>query len=570
MTGHLVLLHIAGGVALLLWATRMVRTGIMRAYGAELRRALSRALERRLTACGVGIGVAGLLQSGAATALLVNSFAIRGLVGVGAGLALMLGADVGSTLVVQALSFDLSWASPALILAGVVTFLVSSMPKPRHIGRILLGLGLLVLSLQLIVGASAPLRDSEILRSLTAVLSGDPILAVLLGAILTWIAHSSVATVLLIMSFAMTGVIPLGLGFALVLGANIGSGIIPFALSYAGGPAARRIPFGNLLFRTVAALLALGLLSWVAPLVQYLGADPARQIANFHTFFNLALALLFLPLTETVAGLVERLFPGSEELPGQAAPKYLDEGALDTPSVAIASATREALRIADIVEAMLGGVIEVFRKDDTKLAQQISKMDDDVDGLYEAVKLYLTKVGRTELDEEESQRCVELITFTTNLEHIGDIIDKNLIELANKKAKNKLQFSDEGWRELVAMHNRVVEQMKLALSVFVSGDLAVARRLLANKEGFRDLEREGSELHLERLRSGKIESIETSSLHLDILRDLKRINSHLTSVAYPILDAEGELRKSRLKGQAEETVARSRRAMPPVSGSAST
>jgi phosphate:Na+ symporter len=551
LNGHMLLLNIAGSVALLLWAARMVRTGITRAYGAEIRRFLGRFTKRSLSAFAIGTGVAAVLQSSTATVLLAVSFASRGFITVAAGLALMLGADVGTTLVVQVLSFDISWASPALLLLGVAGFLGSSWPLVRHLGRVSIGLGLLLLSLQLLVAASEPLRDSQLLAAVVAPLAHDPILAVLLAALLTWVAHSSVAIVLLVMSFVAVGVLPPALGFALVLGANVGSGIVPMVLTLSSSPVTRRIPLGNLLFRVCGAIIVLPLIGLVEPLIALIESDPARQIANFHTLFNLALAAVFLPFIGLVARLTERIFPDSGLPEGPAVPRHLDPTAVATPTVALACATREVLRMADTVETMLRGVIDVFRDNDAKQIVRLSKLDDDVDALHEAIKLYLTKLSGRGLDDGDSQRCIELITFTTNLEHIGDIIDKNLLELGQKKVKHKLEFSKEGWRELAQLHARVVEQMQLSLSVFVSGDIRMARRLLALKEGFRDLEREAGERHLERLRSGKIESIETSALHLDILRDLKRINSHLTSVAYPILDAEGELRRSRLKVDAD-------------------
>jgi phosphate:Na+ symporter len=419
------------------------------------------------------------------------------------------------------------------------------------VGRVLIGVGLMLLALTLIVGASQPLRDSEALGAVLRPLSDDPILAVLLGALIAWLAHSSVAIVLLVMSLAVAGVVPLGLGFALVLGANVGSGIIPFALTMSSAPVARRIPLGNLLFRVLGALIALPFLDLLGPAVEALGADPGRQVANFHTAFNLALAALFLPLTGLAGELVARILPDSGAGAGEVRPKYLDPKAIDSPPVAIGCATREVLRMADTVEAMLRGVIEVFRTNDAKLLDKLSKLDDEVDELHEAIKLYLTQVSRSALSDEDSRRCVDLISFTTNLEHIGDIVDKNLLELAQKKIRNKLTFSEQGWQELTEFHERILHQMQLAMSVLVSGDIATARQLLKAKERFRELEMQGSQKHLARLRSGRIQSIETSALHLDILRDLKRINSHLTSVAYPILDASGELRRSRLKAQEE-------------------
>ncbi len=548
MPGHVLLLNIAGGVALLLWATRMVRTGVMRAYGSDLRHFLGRSTRNRVSACVMGLGVATVLQSSTATALLAVSFAGRGLVGIGASLAIMLGADVGSTLVVQVLSFDISWLSPALILIGVVSFLAGPSAQWRHVGRMLIGLGLMLLALTLVVGASQPLRESTTLQYVMRPLASDPILALLLAAVITWVAHSSVAIVLLIMSLTVVGVVPLTLGFALVLGANVGSGIIPLALTASGGAMARRIPLGNLLFRGLGAILMLPLIDWVAPYVAMLGSEPGRQIANFHTAFNLALALVFLPLTSVVGEALVKFLPDTGGGSGsEIKPRYLDPNVIDTPTVAIACATREVLRMADTVETMLRGVIEVFRSDDSKLLETLSDMDDEVDKLHESIKLYLTRVTRNALNDDDSRRCVDIISFTTNLEHIGDIVDKNLLDLAQKKIRNKLTFSEQGWQELTAMHARALHQMQLAMSVFVSHDIETARQLLKEKEKFRELEMQGSQQHFARLRSGRIESIETSALHLDILRDLKRINSHLTSVAYPILDALGELRHSRLK-----------------------
>ena len=551
MSGHELLLNIGGGVALLLWAARMVRTGILRAFGADVRRWLGRSTRSWPGAFAMGLGITGLLQSSTATAMLAVSFAARGLVAVAPALAIMLGADVGSTLVVQVLSFDIAWLAPVLILAGVICFMAGKVPRARQIGRIILGLGLLLLSLQLIVGASEPLRESAALQSILQPLAADPILAVVLAAGLAWVAHSSVATVLLIMSLAMTGVLPLELAFALVLGANVGSGLIPFVLTLKSEPQARRIPLGNLLFRALGVAAVLPVIDVAAPYIAALGAEPARQIANFHTAFNLALAAVFLPLVGVMAGVTERLLPAREDA-GAAArrPRHLDETAIDTPPVALACATREVMRMADIVETMLRETIEVFRNDDEALLERLSDLDDDVDELHEAIKLYLTQVSRNVLDEADSKRCIEIITFTTNLEHIGDIVEKNLLELAHKKIRNRQHFSDEGWRELSELHARVLQNMQLAMSVFVSGDVATARKLLAEKERLRDLEREAGELHLKRLREGNIESIETSALHLDMLRDMKRVNSHLTAVAYPILEASGELRESRLKERA--------------------
>jgi phosphate:Na+ symporter len=337
----------------------------------------------------------------------------------------------------------------------------------------------------------------------------------------------------------------------MVLGANIGGAIAPF-LDQAGQPAAvRRVPLGNAVMRAVSAAIALPLIplaqTWLAPL----GADPARLAINFHTAFNIGAAVLFLPLTGLVSALCKRLMPDSPTADDPGRPRYLDPHALETPGEAMACAMRETLHLGDRVEAMLRQSIEAFERNDAKLVKEVEQSDNAVDGLYEAIKLYLIAASRAELSMEESRRSAEILTFVTNLEHVGDIIDKNLMELAAKKIRNRWTFSAEGMEELRAFHRLVLDNLKLAYNVFATRDLVLARRLMAGKTALREAEQRAAESHFARLREGRPESIETSSVHMDIVRDLKRINGHLTSVAYPILEAAGELADTRLRSSEE-------------------
>ena len=536
----------------MIWGTRMVRTGVTRAFGAGLRRALAAGTQSRVSAFAMGVVVTGLLQSSTATALMTVSFAARNMIAVAPALAVMLGADVGTTLVAQVLSFDLGWLSPVLILAGIVSFMSSDGGRPRHLGRVGIGLGLMLLALKLIIAASGPLRDAPALAVVLAPLSAEPVLAIILTALLTWLAHSSLAVVLLVMSLAVGGIVELPLAFAMVLGANVGGAIAPVFVSLRAPAVARRVPLGNLAMRFLGCALLLPLLGLVTPYIQVLDSGVARQVVNFHTAFNLAVALLFWPLIDPLAAILARILPEKQDGDDVLQPRHLDEGALDTPAVAIASAARETLRMGEVVEQMLVRSIDALRHDNIKLVHEIEAMDDDVDRLHEAIKLYLTRVSRTELDQAEGRRHIDVLTFTTNLEHIGDIIDKNLMELANKKIKKRLAFSEPGFAEICDFHAHVVENMGLAFSIFMAGDVRMARQLLSRKVTMRDAEQRTAAQHLARLSEGRPESIETSSLHEDIIRDLKRINNHLTSVAYPILDAAGELHETRLRQASSE------------------
>jgi phosphate:Na+ symporter len=546
--GNIVLLDLMGGVALLLWGTHMVQTGIMRAFGANLRRFLGTALRNRVSAFLVGIGVTAAIQSSTATGLMVASFTSAGLIEPVPALAIMLGANVGTTLVVQVLSFDIAAVAPLLLVVGVVAFRRGRRTRSRDLGRVAIGLGLMLLSLHILLDTLAPAEQAPQVRTLLAIATQVPALNVLVGAALAWAAHSSIAVVLLAMSLGYSHFISPDAILALVVGANLGSAINP--VLEGGGfasPATRRVPVGNLLNRAVGCALVLPFLHPIAAAMMALDANPVRQAADFHLLFNLALAALFLPLLGGFARLLKRLMPDQAVSADPAAPLYLDPAAIETPSLALTCAAREALHMGDLVEAMLRQTMTAFATEDRKLVSEIERMDNAVDRLHEAIKLYVTRLTRESLDDRDGRRAMEIISFAINLEHIGDIIDKNLMELAAKKIKHKLKFSAEGAAELRELHARVLGNLKLALGVFISGDAKIARKLLEEKVTIREAERSAAEHHLARLREGRAESIETSSLHLDVLRDLKRIHSHICAAAYPVLEATGELQPTRLR-----------------------
>lgn len=547
----LVVLHLAAAVMLLLWAVRMVRTGVERAHGRALKNALRKARAGHLRGALAGTVLAVVLQSSTAVGILAAGFAASGILAVSTGIAILLGADLGSALVVQILSFDLSWAIPVLMLAGATLFLKFERREVRQGGRILLGIAFILLSLDLIGAATTPLRESALLPQVVGYLRNDPITAFALAALLTWLIHSSVAAILLFAAFAAEGVLPVEVGLPMVLGANVGGGMIAVWLTRGQSAEARRIPLGNLLFRSAAALALLPAVAAEMVPVALLGADPARQMVNLHLAFNALLVLACLPLTGAMARLTALMLPdaGRAEQAAQLLARpasALDEAALDMPRLALASATRELLRMGETVETMFRPVMELLEEGNAQEVARVAQLDEEVNQAHTDIKLFIARVNRGRLSAEEAQRGMELTSFAINLEHIGDIIAKTLLPLAEKKAKRRLQFSEEGWSEMTRLHQRVLANMQLALNVLVSGDLASARQLVKEKELMRRLERESHHRHLMRLQSGMMESIETSDIHLEVVRALKEINSLLATAAYPILSESGDLLESRL------------------------
>jgi phosphate:Na+ symporter len=547
----LILLHLAGATMLLLYAVHMVRTGMERAHGAALRSLLGEAKRGRMKAAGGGTVMAVMLQSSTAVAMLACGFAASGVLALPVGLALLLGADLGSALVVRVLSFDLGWLIPVCLFTGGVLHLKLRGQKTRETGRMLLGVGFVLLSLKLIGEATHPLRDSAMLPTFSGYLAEDYFTAFLLGAVFTWLIHSSVAAILMFVAFAGQGLLPLEAGVPLVLGANLGGGLIAFWLSRGMPPEAQRIPVGNLIFRACGAVIALAIVEMTGLPVSLFGSSNGIALVNFHVAFNLCLVVCCLPLVNAVTRLTQVLLPGltgPKDKGGLLASRTsaLDRAVIINPRQALASATRELLRMGELIEIMVRPVMELFATGTSEEIARVRKIDEEVNRAHTDIKLYLAEVNRGEMTAEEARRGIELTDFAINLEHAGDIVAKNLLMLADERTQKNLRFSKEGWAELTELHDRVVENMHLALNVLVSGDLSSARQLVVEKERMRTLERQSHGRHLKRLQSGTLESVETSDMHLEVARALKEINSLLATVAYPLLTESGDLLQSRL------------------------
>jgi phosphate:Na+ symporter len=541
------LLNLLAGVSLLVWGTHIVRVDILRLFGGTLRRFLRVSAAKPVYAFFAGAGITALIQSSTATALIVASFAGQGLIGTSQALAVMLGADVGTSLVTVVLSFDLSWLSPLLIFVGVVLFLAWQSASIGRFGRVLIGLGLIIFALQWISVAARPVVQAAGVQVIFASLTGDVLLDMLVAALLTIMCYSSLAVVLLVATLASLHVIALPVALGLVLGANLGSGILGMLSTLGSPPEARRVTLGNFLFKLIGCLLLVPLVGHVDQPIEALGAGPAQEVVLFHLAFNVVLAAVLIFFTARIARVAERLLPAKPAIDDPAKPRHLDPSALTTPTLAISCAAREALRIGDVIEQMLVGLLTVLKTNDRALAERLRKMDDVVDDLYTAVKLYLTQISREALEEAEGRRWADIVSFTINMEQVGDIVERIVIELQDKKIDKGRKFSDAGMAEICDLHARLLSNLRLGLSVFLSGDLKSAQELLAQKVLFRDLERAYAASHLERLAENAQDSIATSSLHLDLISDLKRINSHISSIAYPILEEAGVLAKTRLK-----------------------
>jgi len=539
------LIDLLGAGALLLWGLRLIKTGVMRAFGASLRLWIAKGTGNRLSAAFSGLVATLALQSSTATAVITASFAANGAIQPRMAQAVMLGANVGTALAAVILSLDVHWFASAMIFLGVTIFSLSKFARGKGMGRAVLGLGLMLLALQLVSNVTEPLRESEVMIAILTGLAEAPVFALLLAVGLAFLASSSLAVVLFVAMLAQLGTVPPALAVTLVAGANLGGAIPPFLAVLHEGFEARRLALSNLAVRAIGAILLTALAVPAANALLLVLPDTRSLAVAAHVAFNLMLLAVFLPLIGPVGKLAALAVPAPNQ--PERGVRYLDEGALDTPTIALAAAAREALRVSDLVLNMLKQSLDALRNPAPATRSSIAMLDDDVDALQQAIKLYLSRLDQTELDAEDAARSAEIMSFAINLEHVGDMIEGGLKDAGAKMAKRQVRFSEAGLAEIEELYEKTIANMQLSQTVFMTRDPTLARQLVAAKVAVRRLEARSAKAHLERVRERVPASVETSSLHLDVLRDLKRINAHLASVAYPILDTSGELDESRLR-----------------------
>lgn len=537
--------ELAAGVALLLWSVRLIRTGVERAFMSGLKRHLKSISGHRVTAAAGGGVAAMLLQSSTAVALIGAGFAVSGLLAPHSALALLLGADLGSAIMAQVLMLPIETVIPFAMIVGVATFLKARSRRTKQVGRIIIGFALVLISLGMIRSATAPISENAIVQSIAMYFEDDLLSAFVLGAVLAWAMHSSLAAVLTYATFAAIGLFSVSVGAALVIGANLGGALIPFGLLWSGERPAKLLVLGNLIARGAVTLIFLAVLLFAGLDLALLGASASQQVIMLHIALNSALLLLALPFVKGVARLCDAMLPKRRE-PEHDAMTALDAKALDHAPLALACTQRELLRMAETVQAMLVPVMQLFRQWDPDTVRLIQMREDDVDRMHFETKIYVSRLRETDLQPAQDKKTLEAVAMANNLEEAADRIAVNILAVAQKLYETGITFSKEGLSDLEDFHDQVVTNGQLALSVLTTGDAEAARQLVEEKDRIRLEEQKLQERHLKRLQQGGAASIETTNAHQETLRLLKQINAALTYVAYPIAEETGDLLSSRL------------------------
>ena len=531
---------------LLLYAVRMVRTGIERTFGASFRRYVT-TTNSQPAAAATGLFLAVILQSSAAVALLVAGFAGSGALSFAAGLPIILGADLGSALVIQVLSFNLEWLTPALLAVGGLFSVKSDRRILKQIGRIILGIAFILISLRLLRETMIPIRESEFLPAISAHLESDYLTAFIIGVILTVFMHSSVATILMCVTMVSIEALGINAAIALVLGANLGSAIIPVWLGRGMNVQARRLPLANLIIRGSAAVLALLLFSWFLLPQWFFSMGNVQALIGIHILFNFVL-IAALPLCRFLENPLLLILPDEKEAEtfNPVLRSALDDTLLDQPQLAITCLQREALRMAQLVEGMVSPVMQLFHDFDLNRMEAIRNQDELVNRALDDIKRYAASISTESMNREEKEKTREITEYAIALESAGDIVCKQLLVLAQEKAEQGVMLSRDGSAELEEMHAQMMTNLSLAMNLLISGDMEHARLMLEEKTEMVRHERASRKKHLKRLSNGSAVSFDSSNIHLETLRALNQFNSHIASLAYPILYRGGQLLETRL------------------------
>ena len=547
----LVILNLLGGVALLLWGVRMVRTGILRVWEEQLKYFIEYRLGNRFSALAAGLAATLVLGSGTATALIVTNIASTGALPAGLGLSVLLGADASSSFIAALVASGSNialWTSPAFLFIGYVIFQSSEELKPHNAGRVLIGLGLMLLSLRLISQATTPLGEASLFHQVLSDVGQAPILAFLIGAAMAWGFHSTLAAILLVASLMVNGSLNLAAALPFLLGINLGGGLPAYIAALGLPPEARRLPLANLLARAILAVILLGFPQRLASFMPEAPANPLVWALGFHVAFNVAVAVLFLPLVNVMAWVVKRLAPDSTAPSDPLrSPRYLNPLAIATPAAALSNASLELARMGEILERMFETALRAMAGSSMEMLKQLEGQDTRLNAFQLAVQAYVNDVSQGKLSPEDSRRALEVTLYASNLEHAGDVIQLNLKDRIRAKIKENLDFSAEEQAKLAELCLIIQNNIKLAAAVTSSRDVAAAQHLIGQKDEFRQLENQVMQTHFTTSLSNKATALRQSALYIDIIRDLHRINSHVVAAGYPIVDDAGLLRTSRLR-----------------------
>lgn len=530
------LITFLGGVALLLYGLHLVDSSLQEVSRGYVRKVLALIGRNRLLGAGVGTLFSSLIQSSAATTAILIGLVGTGVAQLSQVLPIILGGNLGSTLTVQMIATPIHGLSPLIMASGFSLFFFARQQRTRSFGLVIFGFGLIFLALRSMAESMGLLQDHPLIQKALLSLHEHPSFGFVLAMGISALLNSSAATLGLMLALASKQLISLPVALPMVLGANLGTFALAWMASIGRSVEARRVAASHTFFKLAGAVLFYPFLGLLAHGVALTAETLPRQIANAHTLFNAGLLLLFMPVTPWVARVMVTWFPSPPPPVDPSQPRYLDPQLLDSPPIALNQATRESLRMAELVQGMFRDSLEVLIGENQELMEAIERREHMVDRLNREIKFYITRLSEKVLSKEDSAREMAVLSFINDLENIGDIIDINLLDLARKKSYQGLHFSEEGSREIAELHQMIAQDFDIAVSAFAASDPERAQQVIDAKAKVNQKERALRTAHIRRLHQGMAKTIETSAIHLDALTYIRRIRSHITALVYPVLE----------------------------------
>lgn len=537
---------ILGAATLLLWGVRMARTGVTRIYGSRIHQLISRALHNKLVTLLTGAGAATILQSSIAVAVFASSLAALGAMPVADGLLLLLGADAGSAVVAALLTLNLKAFWPVLMFAGYLLHSIySDSDSPlKQCGRILLGIAMILVALTFMSQVSSALAESELIRIIVSSLGSELLIALLLFAILTWLAHSSIAILLFWASLVQAGITSdPALILAALLGINLGNAVPPIVMTWNQAAPARRLVVGHALLKLSGVLLGLVVLRPIAGLYPWLPGAPSFRVVILHIGFNLCLILLFGLFVRPIAKLLERCFVESQPLVEEIRPKYIPgrgEEIVKPDLLPLTALSREVLRILGTVQGMLETTKGMLVARNGEQAPAVLKSEEKVNTLYKAVRTYTVTLTRQGLSEAEGRKATALLRYAASLENAADVVCKTMIGIPEAMRKQDKQFSAQGLEEIDSLFRYLDGNAQVAAEVIMTWSDETANVLVQRKRDFRKMCHASSRRQIGRLTEDASNAQESTSAHFDLVSEMRWINTQLCSIAYELRPESGQ------------------------------
>lgn len=529
------------GIAIFLYGMQQGEKSLRSVGGTELRKLLNIITRHRLSAYLAGVVVTLITQSSTATTVMLVSFASARLLTLGQSLGMILGSDLGTTFTVQLFAFKFYQIAPLMIAVGFFSTLNGKKTKLCAYGKLIMAMGFIFFGMYMMTQSVAPLRSLPLFEKVMHDSLINPWYGLLVGTLITAIIQSSAATLAILIALVEaystgSGWMPSAVNFfPVILGANLGTCVTAFISTLNAELEGVRVAWAHFLFK----LLGIAVVLPFAGLVKYIDlfstGSIALQIAAYHTFFNISISILFLPFLQYFEKFILKFVKPKKNEQQKYHTLFLHDQTLSLPVLALSQATKEIEHMSEKVTMMVEKCKDLIEKFDTNKKNTLVEDDDEIDFFHESVIAFITRISRSELDPEQAFKAYQLIMVTTDLEHIGDLVSKNIAQLAQKIEFSPLPLSVEGKNEIMSFFEITIPNLKEVLTAFVLDDQSLASTVFQRKIDVYKVYDQLFEHHMNRLYLRKPESLQTTSIHSDLLEEIRRINYYAFRIAAQIL-----------------------------------